>query len=116
MAEHDPILPPGFADLEPLVARWARPTENGRSAIRLAATAQDFAEFHATVQPRLAALLDLLAGCPPHPEDPACYNALMLASAFAEAAPHHELYGGSAEVPHSFDARRFVPEHGAVAL
>lgn len=30
----------------------------------------------------------------------------------AEAAPHHELYGGSPQVPFSFDARRFVPEHG----
>ena len=58
----------------------------------------------------------MLSAQPAHPEDPAAYNALMLASAYAEAAPHHELYGGSAEVPHSFDARRFVPEHGAVAL
>ena len=116
MPNDNQLLPDGFADLEPLLARWARPTENERSAIRLAATPQDFAEFHEVVQPRLAALLDLLSGCPPHPADPACYNALMLASAFAEAAPHHELYGGSAEVPHSFDARRFVPEHGAAAL
>lgn len=110
------ILPPGFEELEPLVERWARPTENARNAIRLSASAEDFATFYALMMPRIDTLLALLKNCPPKPENPSEYNALMLACAFAEAAPHHELYGGSAQVPHSFDARRFVPDHGDIAL
>lgn len=112
----DIILPAGFEALEPLVAQWARPTENARNAIRFAASAEDFAQFYALMTPRLDALLALLATCPVHPESPAEHNALMLACAFAEASPHHELYKGSAEVPHSFDARRFVPDHGDMAI
>ena len=41
-------------------------------------------------------------------EEGAELNLFYLACAFAEAAPHHELHGGSANVPHSFDAKRFV--------
>lgn len=109
-------LPAGFADLQPFAERWARPTENERNAVRYAATAHDFAAFHDAVQPRLDALLAYLRDCPARPEDPLQRNALMLACAYAEAAPHHELYGGKSEVPFSFDARRFVADHGDVSL
>lgn len=109
-------LPAGFEDLQPLADRWARPTENARNAIRYAANAQDFADFHARMMPRLDDLFALLRNCPPTPEDPAEYLALQLLCAFAEAAPHHDLYGGSPQVPFSFDARRFVPDHGDMRL
>ena len=109
-------LPAGFEALAPFAERWARPTENARNAIRLATNAADFAAFDAAMAPRLEALLARLAAAPAHPEDPAEALALQLAAAFAEAAPHHELYGGSPTVPHSFDARRFVPDHGDEAL
>ncbi|MGV3479347.1 MAG: hypothetical protein ACO1O3_05330 [Sphingobium sp.] len=112
----DTALPAGFQELEPLVARWARPTENERNAIRLSAAPRDFVDFDALMAPRLDALLAHLATLPARPEGRADYNALLLASAFAEAAPHHELYGDSAQVPFSFDARRFVPDHGKDAL
>jgi len=111
-----PTMPAGFEDLVPLAARWGRATENERNALRLASTTADFAAFDAAMAPRLDALLAYLGDCPAAPEDPAQRNALMLACAFAEAAPHHELYGGSAEVPFSFDARRFVPDHGDESL
>jgi hypothetical protein len=114
-ADHS-LLPDAFADLKPLAARWARPTENERNAVRYAASAADFAAFHEALLPRLDALLGYLRDCPAHPEDPAQHNALMLACAYAEAAPHHELYSGSSEVPFSFDARRFVADHGDVSL
>ncbi len=109
-------LPAGFHELEPLVAHWARPTENERNAIRLSASAADFIGFDALMAPRLDALLAHLATLPARPDDPADYNALLLAAAFAEAAPHHELYGDSAQVPYSFDARRFTPDHGNDAM
>lgn len=107
-----PMMPAGFEDLAPLAARWGRATENERNSLRLAATADEFSAFDTVMAPRLDALLTYLRDCPAAPEEPGQRNALMLACAFAEAAPHHELYGGSAEVPFSFDARRFVPDHG----
>lgn len=109
-------LPEGFADLEPLAQIWARPTENARNVVRYAATASDFAAFHETLFPRLGALLAYLGDCPAQPETAEQRNALMLACAYAEAAPHHELYGGSSEVPFSFDAHRFVADHGDVSV
>lgn len=105
-------LPAAFADLAPFAEKWARPTEAARGAVRLQASAADFAAFHAAMAPRLSDLLALLATHPAKPETDEQRAALELVCAYAEAAPHHELYGGSAEVPHSFDARRFVPAHG----
>lgn len=105
-------LPDAFTDLTPFARIWARPTENARNAVRYSASAAEFAAFQKALLPRLEALLAYLQDCPVHPEDAMQRNALMLACAYAEAAPHHELYGGSNEVPFSFDARRFVAEHG----
>ncbi len=110
------ILPEAFADLEPYAVHWARPTENERNVVRYGATAADFEAFSKALLPRLGALLDYLAGCPVQPDAPAERNALMLACAYAEAAPHHELYKGSSQVPFSFDARRFVADHGDISL
>lgn len=105
-------LPQGFEDLSPVARTWARPTENGRSEIRWGAGAADFAAFHATVMPRLPQILGYLNDVPLDAMDEAQTNLFCLAAAFAEAAPHHELYGGSPDVPFSFSARRFVPGHG----
>lgn len=107
------LLPKGFEDLGELAAHWARPTESERDIIRWSATADDFFRLHSMLMPRLDAVLALLEQCPTDGMDETQTNLFCLAAAFAEAAPHHELYGGSAEVPHSFSARRFVPGHGA---
>lgn len=109
------VLPAGFEDLAPYAARWARPTENARSRIRWEASKEDFANFYAAVMPCLGAILARLETTPLDGMDEASANLFNLAAAFAEAAPHHELYRGSAEVPHSFAAVRFVPSHGDVA-
>lgn len=110
------ILPDAFADLAPFARLWSGATENERNAVRYAASPAEFAAFHDALFPRLNALLGYLHDCSARPDDPLQRNALMLACAYAEAAPHHELYGGSNEVPYSFDARRFVADHGDVAL
>lgn len=107
-------LPAPFADLAPFAERWGRATENERSRIRWAASAADFASLYAAVMPRLADILQVLAGCQLDAMDEAETNLFNLAAAFAEAAPHHELYGGSADVPFSFAAPRFQPGHGDV--
>lgn len=107
-----PTLPGEFADLAELASHWGRPTENARSAIRWSASAADFASFYAAMMPRLDAILAYLSSVSLGEltdEDATLFG---LAAAFAEAAPHHELYKGSADVPFSFSARRFVPGHG----
>ena len=105
-------LPDAFADLAPLAARWAFPTENQRSAVRWSSNAADFAAFYKEMMPRIEAILDHLAAysIKDLPDD--SRRLFDLACAFAEASPHHELYGGSPQVPYSFDAKRFVPTHG----
>ena len=105
-------LPASFAGLQSLAERWARTTEYARTAIRQNASSGEFAEFYAVMMPRLTEVLALLDTFEPGntPNDVAAL--FDLACAFAEAAPHHELYRGAAKVPHSFDAARFVPAHG----
>lgn len=105
-------LPEGFDDISQLASKWARPSESERDAIRWSATASDFSEFHATMIPRLEQVLSLLGQCSINSMNEAQTNLFCLAAAFAEAAPHHELFGGSPDVPHSFSARRFVAGHG----
>lgn len=107
-------LPAEFADLAPFAAKWGRATEIDRSRIRWGASSADFASLYGAVMPRLADILQTLAGCPLDGMDDAQTNLFNLAAAFAEAAPHHELYGGSADVPFSFAAPRFQPGHGDV--
>ena len=106
------LLPQAFAELAPFARIWARPTENARSEIRWSASPADFASFYAAVLPRLSDILDYLSTVPLEGMDEGQANLFCLAAAFAEAAPHHELYGGSPNVPFSFSARRFVPGHG----
>ncbi|WP_327753924.1 hypothetical protein VVT58_19580 (plasmid) [Sphingobium sp. SJ10-10] len=112
----NPILPAPFADLAPLAAHWARPSENERSEIRWTTTAADFKALYDAMMPRLDEILRLLSDHPATgmPED--VHNLFLLACAFAEASPHHELYSGSSAVPFSFDARRFVRMDGDAAL
>lgn len=105
-------LPVAFSDLAPYARQWGRATENDRSRIRWAASAADFASLYAAVMPRLSDILQTLAECPLGGMNEPQTNLFNLAAAFAEAAPHHELYGGSADVPFSFAAPRFQPGHG----
>lgn len=106
------ILPAGFDDLTPLAERWGKDSENARNEVRWNATAEDFAIFYQAVMPRLDAVLEALSPCRAHELPDDAKRLFYLACAFAEASPHHELYRGSAQVPFSFEARRFVPAHG----
>lgn len=108
----DMIFPPAFEGLETIAQKWAKPTETARDEIRWNATSEEFAAFYETVIPHIDAILDFLSTRQPEDLDKAERRLFYLACAFAEASPHHELYKGSAEVPFSFDARRFVPAHG----
>ena len=50
----DPLLPPGFSDLEPFVADWCLDSEPERYAKRLASTMDEIQEFYDAVMPRTA--------------------------------------------------------------
>jgi len=105
-------LPKGFEDLTALASQWGQPSENTRSEVRWQSSAADFAKFYSAMMPRLDAVIAYLSGLSLDAVAGADANLFSLAAAFAEAAPHHELYKGSAAVPFSFSARRFVPGHG----
>lgn len=112
---HSQLMPPGFEDLAILLPIWARPTENERSKIRWTSSKADFERFHTLFMPRLDAVLEFLKTVPLADMADPDRRLFHLACAFAEASPHHELYNGSAEVPFSFAAPRFVPGHGKKA-
>lgn len=114
MSEPIAALPAAFAHLQGF-ERWALPSENQRSAVRWTSSKGEFAAFHGAVMPSLDAIMAALDDQPVPPVDPALRTLYLLACAFAEAAPHHDLYNGSAKVPFSFEAHRFEAAHGDIA-
>lgn len=106
------VLPKGFEKLADLLPLWAFPTENARSEKRWSSTPRDFQSFYDAMMPELDRILALLAEHPLEGAPVEVDNLFRLTLAFAEAAPHTEMYGNSARVPNSFDARRFVAVHG----
>lgn len=107
----DILLPEAFADLQGVACRWAFPSEAERDAVRWSAKKEDFEALHEAIMPRLPDMLSLLSQYSTSERDDRTRNLFYLTCAFAEASPHHELYRGSAEVPFSFKAKRFVAEH-----
>lgn len=108
-------LPSAFRDLEVFVPLWALPTENERSEKRWNSGPGDFEAFYNAMLPRIE---DVMAYLDKYPVDNIPAEAMPLyhlAIAFAESAPHVEMYKSQPEVPNSFDARRFVAAHGSVA-
>ena len=101
-----------FADLLPLLEQWALPSEQARSQVRWHTDADGFQAFYAAVLPRLDELLAFVDRYELGALPPEVLPFFHLLLAFAEAAPHCELYGGSNRVPNSFDAARFVAAHG----
>ena len=109
------LLPEQFSSLEPLAGTWAFPTELQRSQQRWVATADDYREFYEAMLPLLDQVLEYLDQFKPGKVPDQALPLYYLALAFAEAAPHNELYDCSNTVPNSFEACRFVAAHGEVA-
>ena len=55
-------LPEGFAELEPLVAEWARPTRAERYEVRLSKTYDELVELYDAVAPKAEAAIAHLDG------------------------------------------------------
>lgn len=110
--DHD--LPDRFEELMSFVPAWGLPTEDARSSQRWKSTAADFEAFYNAFIPRLEDALAYLGSLGPTEITGAAANLLNLTLAFAEVAPHVELYGSSPTVPFSFEAVRFAASHGTV--
>jgi len=54
------VLPDGFADLEPFVADWAKPTRAERYEVRLSKTIDELVEFYDAIAPRAEEAIDYL--------------------------------------------------------
>lgn len=61
------LLPPHFAELEPLVVRWARPTERERFAGRISSSLDELDAMYQTLLPRMEAILVHFADKPSDP-------------------------------------------------
>jgi hypothetical protein len=109
-------LPKQFERLEPFVADWALETQNRRYDKRLRSSRSELRAFYDAATPLLPDALNYLDRFPlgqiPADDLPLCHLMLSL----AEIAPHIELYGGDPCVPHAFDERRFVAEHGETVI
>lgn len=56
------LLPEAFAELEPYVADWARPTRAERYATRLSKSYDELADFYDAVAPRAEEAIEYLSG------------------------------------------------------
>ena len=112
----DLSLPKSFESLEPLVANWALPTQNGRQQRRIGSSRGELRAFYDAMLPRLEDILAYVDKFPLGELPPDADRLFCLALSLAEVAPHIELYRGDPKVPYSFDEARFVADHGAVAV
>ena len=108
------MLPEEFSSLEPFVGTWSFPTELQRSQQRWNADPDGYRRFYEAVLPLLDQVLEYLDQFKPGKVPEQALPLYYLALAFAEAAPHNELYECSNKIPNSFDAHRFVAAHGEV--
>lgn len=107
-----PNLPSGFEDLEPLVAKWSKPTERKRNLARIESTIEELDDFYQKVFPRIEEVLGFLNQRDLHDFNAQEKNLMFLALSLAEVAPSIELFR-SPEVPDGFDSKRFVRVHVA---
>jgi len=83
-------LPSGFEDLEPLVAKWSKPTERKRNLVRIESTIEELDEFYQKIFPRIEEVLGFLNERNLHRFNPQEKNLLFLALSLAEVAPSVE--------------------------
>ena len=106
------MLPKKFAALEPFVDLWAFDTELQRSQRRWSASEQEYRDFYNAMMPVLDEVLDYVDQYELGKIADEALALYHLALAFAEAAPHNELYECANQVPNSFTASRFIAAHG----
>jgi hypothetical protein len=93
-ASAPPPLPSAFANLESLARDWAVPTEQERTARRLASNFSQIQAFHDAMLPQLEAIFEYLNRFPIDAMPDDCHRLLYLALAVAEVAPAIHFYKG----------------------
>lgn len=108
----DSLLPPEFADLEPLArAGWCLDTEIERTRKRRTSTTETLQAFYTQVRPRLEAVLEYLDRYPLDGLSPQQTNLLNLTLSMTEVAFAVEKYRGNPTGFQAIPASRFVPVH-----
>lgn len=108
----DSLLPPEFADLEPLArAGWCLDTEIERTRKRRTSTTETLRAFYTQVRPRLEAVLEYLDRYPLDGLSPQQANLLNLTLSMTEVAFAVEKYRGNPTGFQAIPASRFVPVH-----
>jgi hypothetical protein len=108
-------LPAGFDSLEPFLQKWALPTQDERQSTRLNASTAELKAFYDGMLPMMPAALEHVDTFELGKIAQASKPLYWLMLSMAEIAPHVELYRGDPKVPHSFDERRFIAEHGGLS-
>jgi hypothetical protein len=110
--ESSSLLPPPFADLEPLAEKWSLATQNQREACRRASTPAEIRGLYDALLPRMDAVLDYLNQFTLENSPPEARRLMYLTFSLAEVAPYVECYGSNPRVPDSFEDTRMVAVHG----
>jgi hypothetical protein len=107
-------LPPGFQDLEPLVERWALPTERQRNVQHLSCSMGEVKEYYDALLARaddiIAHLQELEANGRPNSIPQESKNLFYLLLSLAEVSQSVEVHGQIGVVD-GFPSHRWVPEH-----
>ena len=104
-----------FEPLNPLLGKWAKPTEYERAAARRNSSPAELKAFYDDAVPHLPGILKKIDEYPmgeiPDAVKPLFYIALSL----AEIAPNVEFYECNPGIPFAFDESRLIGDHCAVA-
>jgi hypothetical protein len=106
------LLPPPFADLEPLAERWSLATQRERENRRRASDPEEIRAVYDTLLPRMDAVLDYLNQYPLDNLPEEARRLMYLTFSLAEVAPYVECYHSVPQVPNSFEDTRFIAVHG----
>jgi hypothetical protein len=96
-----PVLPQGFADLEPFVSAWAIPTMGARHRRRITSSAGERKEFYDAMAPRLPAVSAYLDKLPLRDLPADAKLLLQLALALTEVSLTQEVYNADVEAVHA---------------
>jgi len=107
-------LPDGFESIENWVDDWSLSTQNTRWEKRLSSTPEEIISFYHAIVPHLDKILDYVDRSKFGELSEAGSRLYCLALMVAEISPNVELYDGNVNVPHSFEERRFIADHGDV--
>lgn len=107
-------LPSGFQDLEPLVEKWALPTERQRNRQHLSCSMSEVKEYYDTLLARAEAIIahlqELEANGKPSSIPQESKNLFYLLLSLAEVSQSVEVHGQIGVVD-GFPSHRWNPEH-----